>query len=52
MVVYMLTNDRRFRRYDFQTTTELLKLYFGQITVWKENIKSRTVWMGFLHGAE
>jgi hypothetical protein len=36
MVVYMLTNDRQFRCYDFRTTTELLKLYSGQIAASKE----------------
>jgi hypothetical protein len=36
-VVYTPTNDRRFRCYDFWTTTELLKLYSGQIAALKEN---------------
>jgi hypothetical protein len=35
-VVYTPTKDRRFMCYDFQTTTELLKLYSTQIVASKE----------------
>jgi hypothetical protein len=34
----MPTKDRQFMRYDFRTTTELLKLYSGQIAVSKEKL--------------
>jgi hypothetical protein len=36
MVTYTPSNNRWFRRYDFWTTTELLKLYSGQIAASKE----------------
>jgi hypothetical protein len=36
-VTYTTSNNRQFRRYDFWTTTEWLKLYFGQIAASKKN---------------
>jgi hypothetical protein len=39
-VNYMPTNDGRFRRYNFRTTMELLKLYCGQIVASKE----KSIW--------
>jgi hypothetical protein len=45
-VTYTTSNNRQFRRYDFWTTTEWLKLYFGQIAASKK-INSVAVRMGF-----
>jgi hypothetical protein len=47
MVFYTPTNDRQFRRYDFRTTTELLKTVFLIDCSVKSKLNSGAVRMGF-----
>jgi hypothetical protein len=49
MVTYTLSDDRRFRHYNFWTTTELLKTVIRADCSIGRKIKSGTVQMGFFY---
>jgi hypothetical protein len=51
-VIYMPSNGRRFRRYDFWTMTKLLKTVFWTDCSVEGNLNYGAVWMGFFPCAE
>jgi hypothetical protein len=51
-VIYKPSNSQRFTRYDFWTTTELLKTVLWTDCSVERKLNSGPVWMGFFPWAE